>query len=213
MGAKKHAAIVSKAVLKARNSKKKTALGAKKAASAASTALGSAASTASASAPAGSNWVALSSAAYPPAAAAETAVVAVSKTEPAAGAATDELQADSERKKRRLNRRCSDEQVQRALQGRYGLLLPPAWEAKRDNHGRSLREAVKDGIKKSQAGGRLGRLSTKFWIALHEAFSLIDSVVSLLAQPPMDEEVDSELLGVIQVCGSTGVRGRSAQSL
>jgi hypothetical protein len=119
---------------------------------------------------------------------------------PSAEEEMDEQQPDDEAdvKRRRLCRRGSDEQVERCLLQRFAHLPPSAWQNKTDPLGRTVRQVVKDGLK--AVAGSKGRLSTKFWIALHEAFGLGDSVADGLAEPSMDEPVCEVLLAALQVC-------------
>ena len=104
-------------------------------------------------------------------------------------------------KKRRLNRRCSDEQVERALHGRFSRYPSAVWESKRDANGKSVRETVREGLKAANNGSTKGRLSTKFWTTLRETFGLSESLASDLPDPGTTEPVDKSLLECLKVGG------------
>jgi hypothetical protein len=125
-----------------------------------------------------------------------TAVVA---SEPGPHAREHQDLNQHEQKKRRLNRRTSDEQVERALQARTSHIPLSVWETRRDKAGRTVRQVVKDALKSVRSGDVRGRLSTKFWTSLHETFELNETLADNLAEPPLDQDVNPELLEVLQV--------------
>ena len=102
-------------------------------------------------------------------------------------------------KKKGLQRRNSDEQVQRAINGRFALVPVSIWESKRDDSGRSIRDVVRQALKETKGDKNNGRLSTKFWASINEQFGLSESLASSLPQPSLDQEVDDQLLQVLQV--------------
>ena len=63
-------------------------------------------------------------------------------------------------KRTQLNRRDSDEQVERAVQNRLGHLPPSLWETKQNAAGDMIRDLVKKAIKKNSCVNK--RLSSRF---------------------------------------------------
>lgn len=86
------------------------------------------------------------------------------------------------KKRRQLNRRSSDEQVERALAQRLSHLPDEVWRTKVNKDGLSISEYVKRAHKKMHSDGK--KLGTKFWSDVYNEFDLNESCADALEDPP-----------------------------
>lgn len=101
-------------------------------------------------------------------------------------------------KRRQVARRHTDEQVERAMQGKLAHIPPAVLEGKTNSKGLTIREYVSQAFK--QASGKQGRLGSKFWCQVNEEFGLTQALADGLADPPSDQQLDPELVDMIHLC-------------
>lgn len=115
------------------------------------------------------------------------------------------------KKRRQLNRRSSDEQVERALAQRLSHLPDEVWRTKVNKDGLSISEYVKRAHKKMHSDGK--KLGTKFWSDVYNEFDLNESCADALEDPPEDLPVSKDLLMALASARSGNPCGTPAAQL
>jgi len=107
--------------------------------------------------------------------------------------------------RRQLERRDTDEQVERALGKRLNHIPVSRWQGAVDEEGVDFWTFIGRSLKKAHSTGK--KLGTKFWAATYERFGLNESAAADLADPPEDEVVDPNLLAVLSVANNGNPAG------
>ena len=89
------------------------------------------------------------------------------------------MDTNNDAKRRQLNRRDSDDKVNRVVVERLGHIPQSLWEHKVNENGLTIRDIIKKEMKGLAAGKRL---STKSWVKLHSDFALCESLADALEE-------------------------------
>jgi len=111
--------------------------------------------------------------------------------------------------KRRLSRRDTDDQIERAIGTRFDHI--DNWESKVDEDGRSIKDYVEDEVRRTTNLGKYIR--NDFWTKIWAKFDLATTAAMLLVDPPMDQDIDEDLMDAISVAHSCNPCGNVERPL
>lgn len=114
----------------------------------------------------------------------------------------------SEPKRQRLNRRDSDDQVDRIIKEKLSpLFRTEVIEGARSIDGASIRDRIRDQFKNNKAMGR--KLSSKFWEGLYSDFNLNQTPADQLPNPPQGLDCRDDLLQALEAAHHDNPASRS----
>ena len=104
---------------------------------------------------------------------------------------SSEDEGDTPAGRTRLERRESEEQAERAVEGRLGHLPSQSWKMLRNENNESIFDVARDYI--SRRRPKKVRLSTRFFEGIFRSFGLTDKMVAVLEVPEDEETLDPKL--------------------